>query len=437
MDKVDKFIKDPKKSLFKLAWPVMIAMLVQSLYNVVDTAFIGRLGTEAIAALTFAFPIFFLLMAINQGVGVGTTSLIARRFGAKQYDAAENSAWHGLFLSIVFAFIIFLAWPFLKPIFALMGASSSVLELSVSYMSIIIAGVFFLFPASIFTNIFMGQGDMKTAMKIQIGSLLINIILDPIFIYTLGMGVKGAAIATVISFLFSLLLSIYLIRTKSKIKMSWDFFEFHWRKVKDILIVGFPATLMMLLMSVYIAFINKFMAHYGVNYVAAFGLTSRIHSIALIPIIAFSVSVMTLVGMFYGANRHDLVRKVIFYALKLTLIFTTLIGIFFFAFPKFIFVIFTSNQTLLNLASAYLRVEVFAFPFMSIGMTISRSLQGMGLGLPSLVITIVRILFVAIPLSYFFVFVLGYSYLWVAVSSIISGMAASIIAFIWLFTKLE
>ena len=209
-NKIDEFIKAPKKALFTLALPIIIAMLVQIMYNIVDTAFVGRLGAEAIAALTFSFPIFFVLIALNSGIGVGISSYISRLLGAKNKKEAENAASHGLLISLLFAFIIFfIGIATLKPLFVIFGAADSVLELSIDYMSIILLGVFFMFPAYVINSIFSSQGDTKTPMKIQISALFLNIILDPIFIYVLGLGVRGAAIATVISFMFSFILSVY------------------------------------------------------------------------------------------------------------------------------------------------------------------------------------------------------------------------------------
>jgi putative MATE family efflux protein len=440
-DRVDEFIKNPKKALFTLALPIVIAMVVQVMYNIVDTAFVGRLGAEAIAALTFSFPLFFILIAVNSGVGAGMSSRISRYLGAKNKEAAENTAMHGLFISLLLAAVVFVIGLItLGPFFTLLGATDTVLEMAMDYMIIILIGVFFMFPSFVVNSIFSAQGDTKTPMKVHIFALVLNIILDPIFIYVLGYGIKGAAMATVISFSAALLVYVYYLKKKSHLKIGLKSFKFSFPIIRDIFKVGAPATLMMLLLSVYMMFINRFMAHFGVNYVAAFGIASRLESVAVMPLVAFSMALMTLVGMFFGAKRHDLVKSIIKYGMKMAIIFTSSIGIIFFIFPSLFLRIFTPDAALLSLGSAYLRIDVFTFPLMAIGMTVSRSMQAMGYGLPGLVINVARILVVAVPLAYIFVFVLGLSYLSIAVAMVIGAVIASIIALIWIrieFKKLE
>lgn len=436
-NRVDEFIKNPKKALFKLAMPIIIAMIVQAMYNIVDTAFVGRLGAEAIAALTFSFPLFFILIALNSGIGIGMGSRISRFLGEKNKKAAENTAIHGILISLGSALVIFVLGIFtLKPLFTLFGATESVVGLAISYMSIILFGIFFMFPAFVLSSVFSAQGDTKTPMKVQITALILNIVLDPIFIYVLGYGVRGAAIATLISFFTVLLLFIYYIKKKSYLCISLKYFKFSSSIIKQILSVGAPASLMMLLMSIYIMFINRFMAHFGTNYVASFGIASRLESVAVMPIVAFSIAMLTLVGMFYGAKRHDLVKEIAWYGIRIAVAFTSAMGLIFFIAPSLFLKIFTNDILLINLGSAYLRIAVFTFPLMAVGMLTARILQGMGFGLPGFIINLVRIIVVAIPLAYLFVFILGYGYLSIAVAMVIGGIVSNIVALSWLRIRL-
>ncbi|MBW2976878.1 MATE family efflux transporter [Candidatus Woesearchaeota archaeon] len=434
--RVDEFIRNPKKALLKLTFPVVIAMLVQIMYNIVDTAFVGRLGTEAIAALTFSFPLFFILVSLNSGLGIGINSRISRYLGARNRDGAENTAMHGILISLALALGVFILGSLtLKPLFLLFGATGNVLALSISYMSIILLAVFFMFPSFVLNSIFSAQGDTKTPMKVQISALTLNIILDPLFIYVLGYGVVGAAIATMLSFLLALLLSAYYIRKRSYLRISLKYFRFSFSLIKDIFSVGAPASFMMLLLSVYIIFINRFMSHFGTDYVAAFGIASRLESVAIMPVVALSMSMLTLVGMFFGAKRFDLLKETSFYSIKIAVAFTSAIGIVFFAMPHLFLRVFTPDSTLLGIGSAYLRIDVFTFPLMAVSSIISRVLQGMGLGLPGLVINLVRVFIFAVPLAYAFVFILGYGYLSIAVAMVIGGIASSTTAIIWLRVK--
>jgi len=435
---VDQFIKNPRKALIKLSLPIVVAMVVQIMYNIVDTAFVGRLGAEAIAALTFSFPLFFILISLNSGIGIGVNSVISRYLGSKNKKGAENAAVHGILISLFFGLIIIVIGMLtLKPLFLLFGATENVLNLAMGYMSVILLAVIFIFPSFVLNSIFSAQGDTKTPMKVQILALLSNIILDPIFIYVLGYGVVGAAVATLISFSLGLILSIYFIRTKSYLRVSLKNFKFSPLLIKQIFYVGAPASFMMLLMSVYIMFINRFMAHFGVEYVAAFGIASRLESVATMPVVALSMATLTLVGMFFGAKRFNLIRNISFYGLKIAIAFTSALGFVFFIVPSLFLRLFTSDNILLNISSSYLRIDVFTFPLMAVSILSSRILQGMGLGLPGFVINFVRIFIFAVPLAYLFVFILGYGYLSVAVAMVIGGIASNITAITWLRFKLN
>ncbi|MFC1454858.1 MATE family efflux transporter [Candidatus Undinarchaeota archaeon] len=437
-NRVDEFVTDPKKALFTLAIPIVVAMLVQTLYNVVDTAFVGRLGADSIAALTFSFPLFFILIALNSGIGIGMASRISRYLGSKNKTAAENTAMHGIAISIIFAFVIYvLGITYLEPMFSLFGATESVTILAIDYMSIILLGIFFMFPAFILSSIFSAQGDTKTPMKVQITVLFLNMVLDPIFIYVLGYGVKGAAMATSIALSVSFFLYLYFIIKKSYLHIHLNSFNFSPYLIKQVLFVGAPASFMMLLMSVYIMFVNRFMASFGTNYVASFGLAFRLESLAVMPIMAIAMALMTLVGMFYGAKRYELLKGIIKYSIKIGLVFSSIVGVLLYIFAPLMVRIFTSDATLISLSTAYIRVIVFMYPFMTIGIIISRTFQGMGQGMPAFAIALVRTMLVGIPLAYVFVYILGYNYLSIGVAMVIGGLVSTIIAVPWLNIKLN
>jgi putative MATE family efflux protein len=435
-NRVDEFIANPRRALFILAAPIVIAMFVQTMYNIVDTAFVGRLGAEAIAALTFAFPIFFILISLNSGIGVGANSIISRLLGAKDKAGAENAAVHGLAMATAFALVILaVGLVAMKPLYSLFGAAAEVEELSLGYMWIILGGVFFMFPSFAMNSIFSAQGDTKTPMVVQSSALVLNAILDPIFIYLLDFGVRGAAIATVIALAFSLLLYLHFVRTRSYLKIRFRSFQFSFSLCREICRVGAPASLMMLVLSIYVMFLNRFMAHFGTDYVASFGLATRLESFVSLPIFALSISLITLVGMFFGARKFDLLKSITWYGLKIGIISTSLLGVIFYIAPAFFLRIFTHEVRLLMIGSAYLRIDVFTFPLMTISMLTSRVLQGMGYGLPGLVINVIRIFIVAIPAAYIFVFVLGYGFLSIAWAMVLGGVTASLIAIIWLIAK--
>lgn len=437
-NKVDQFIKNPKKALWTMSLPIIIAMMVQTLYNVVDTAYIGRLGADAIAALTFSFPLFFVLIAINSGISAGVNSLISRFLGQKDKKNAENTALHGITISFVSAvFVCIFGLLFLKPLFIIFGATENVMNLAISYMSIILYGTIIMFPSFILNSIFAAQGDTRTPMEMQVVGLVANIILDPIFIYGLKMGVRGAAIATVISLAITLVLFIYHLEKRSHLRIKWRYFNFSWNLIKKIFNVGMPATITLLLGSVALIATNKFMSHFGTEYVASFGICSRLESVVTMPIVGFSMAMLTLVGMFFGAKRFDLLKEISWYSIRICLLITVIGGILIFTFPNIFLRIFTNDQTLLGLGSAFIRIDVFLFPLMGISLIISRIMQGMGFGIPGLIINLIRVVFVSIPLAILFVYFFDLGYLSVPFSWVIGALTAVIVAIIWLRKELE
>lgn len=326
---------------------------------------------------------------------------------------------------------------FIKPLFSLFGATETVLHLSISYMSILFYGMTFMFLSFIISSIFSAQGDTKTPMKIQIFGLVANIILDPIFIYTFKMGVKGAAIATVISIFLSLMLSVYYLKRTSHLIIHPRSFKYSPKLVKEIIFIGIPASLIMLMMSLYVMIINRLMAYFGTDYVASFGLVSRLDSVAIMPIVALSMAIMILVGMFYGAKRIDLVKEIVIYGTKIGILFTMGIAVLFFVIPSLFIRIFTAETNLIFLGVPYLKLDLLTFPFIVVTMIISRAMQGMGNGMPGFIVNLIRSLIIAVPLSYLFVFVLGHGYLSVAVAALIGNIVAAIVSIVWFLYEIR
>ncbi|MBD3164683.1 MATE family efflux transporter [Candidatus Woesearchaeota archaeon] len=445
MEKVNEFAKNPRKALFRLAWPIMLATIVQTLYNVVDTAYVGRLGEEALAAITFSFPLFFILIALNAGINTGMSSRIARFLGENKKKEAENTAMHGLIISSAVAILIaIIAISFLRQILAFLGARGNVLEFAVDYMNIIFAGSVFMFLAYVFNGIFSAQGNTKTPMKIMIASTLINVALDPFFIFPrvlgipgLGLGIQGAALATVISFFTGLAIFMAATRKVSYLHVHRRNFHFSLPIIREIFSVGLPSSFTMLLLSIYIMFLNRVLVTFGTSHVAMFGIVSRLESVAMMPVVGLAIATLTLVGMFYGAGKYNLVSEVSWFAIRSSLYITASVGIVFFLAPKFFFDIFTSEASILAIGSPYLRLDVLTFPLMALTMLAARIMQAMGKGLPGMILQIIRVFVVAVPLAYVFVFIFEFSYISVAVAMISGGAASTATGIAWLVIKLK
>ena len=410
-----------------------MATMVQTMYNLVDTAYIGRLGTSQLAALTFSFPLFFVLVSFNIGMGVGLNSTVARLLGAGNEKEAANTALHGIVCSLLCATILFLIVEiFLNPLLTTLGAENEVHKMAGDYMRIIAAGVFLMFPMYAINSIFTAQGDTITPMKIQFFTLFLNLGLDPLFIFTFKLGIKGAAIATDIALLAGLLLSVFYLKRRSTLDLGRKVWHLSFATIREIFAIGLPASLTMLLMAIYMMVINRLIAGYGTDTIAALGLVTRIDSAVIIPMVAFSVALLTLSALFYGAGRIQLLREIINFAILVNVGFALICSLFMFIWPHFFLRFFTDETEPLQLAAAYLRLEVFSFPFMAITIAANRTLQGLGLSLPGLAINGARLFVVALPLAVIFIVYLEYDFRMVAIASLCGSLTSATIASIWL-----
>ena len=285
-----------------------------------------------------------------------------------------------------------------------------------------------------FRSIFSGEGDMKTPMIVGGFGTVLNIILDPIFIFLFKMGVEGAALATVVSQIIVSLIFGYLIFIKkySMIKISLSVYKFSSKILLKIIKIGLPASFSMIIMSLGGASFNRILVEFSSEAVAAFQIGIRLDHFFLIPAISISTSVVTLVGMFYGAKKFKLAKEITLYAIRSTILIGILIGFIFFIFSDNIVSIFSDNTNIQNISSQYLRYFVFGYPFIAISMISGRAMQGLGKGIPMLVLTLLRVLVISIACSVFFVFFLKKSIEWVWISQVISVIISALIAWFWL-----
>jgi len=415
-----------------------MATLMQTMYNLVDTAYIGRLGAEPLAALTFSFPLFFTLVSFNVGMGVGLNSTVARLIGAGDKAAAANTVLHGIASSLLCAALLFLlAEIFLNPLLTLLGARAEVHKLAADYMRIIAAGAFFMFAMYAINSTFTAQGDTVTPMKVQFFTLFLNIILDPLFIFTFDLGITGAAIATDIALLCGLILAIFFLRRRSALRLSRKVWHFSLTTIKEIFAIGLPASFTMLLMAIYMMGINRMISGYGTDTVAALGLITRLDSAVIIPMVAFSVALLTLSALFYGSRRYQLLSEIIGFAILVNVSFALVCSLTMFFWPHIFLRFFTDEAEPLRLAVSYLRLEILSFPFMAITISCNRALQGLGYGLPGLVINGVRLFIVALPLAAFFTLYSNYDFRMVAIASLCGTITSATIAGFWLKRKLK
>jgi len=434
------FSEKPKKALWTLAIPILAGMAIQTIYTVVDMIYIGRLGGLSIAAVAFNMPLLFFVMGLSMGLGSGVTASIARFIGARNKINADNSAEHALLMaSIISVIMVFVGLLFGKQMLAILGATPVLLNIAWSYFRIITIGLFFMVYSGFFRSILSGEGDMKTPMIISGIGTVLNIILDPIFIFVFGFGVAGAAIATVISqaTVFSIFIYIFLIKKDTYVTFRLRDFSFSKFIIFDIIKVGIPASMAMIIMSIGQAVFNKILVSYSAFSVAAYQIGGRIDVVIFLPIMAIATALTTLVGMFYGAKDFENVKLIIRYGMLRSVLITTIGSTIIFILAPFIVKVFTNESEIHQIAVTYLRLIVITYPLVSIGMTSGRVMQGLGMGLPMLVTTTIRVIGISAPLALIFNYIYHKPIEWMWYAMMISTVIAVSTAALWLKIALK
>ena len=433
--RLKSFIDNPSKSLWTLAIPIIAGMGIQTLYSIVDMIFIGMLSGEAIAAVAFNFPIFFFVMGISFGLGSGVTASIARFIGSDDKVNADNAAEHAIVMALVIsALLTSLGLLYGKQILVKIGCTPEVLPQAWEYLKVSCYGLSFGVFSGFFRSILAGEGDMKFPMILAGIGTVLNIILDPIFIFTLNFGVSGAAWATTISQMIIFIIFIYMLFFKDHAYVQFKLRDFNpsYFILVDIIKVGLPASMSMIVMAIGQLLFNIMLATFSTDAVAAYQIAGRIDMVVFLPIFGIASALTTMVGMFFGANEIDKIRFITRYGISSSFIITSVGSIILYVFAPFIISGFTDETVIKNIAVNYLRVISLLFPFISIGLTIGRILQGLGLGMPSLIITTIRVIGVAGPLAYYFIYILDKPVEWMWYAMFISGIMATIISIVWL-----
>ena len=388
--------------LMRYAVPAIIAMTASSLYNMVDSIFIGQgVGALAISGLAITFPLMNLSTAFGAGVGVGASSLLSVKLGQKDYGAAQNILGNTVMLNIItgvcFSIISLL---FLEPILMFFGASAQTLPYAKDYMEIILLG-------NVVTHLYFGlnalqraAGKPQLSMYMTIFTVIINAILDPIFIWPLGLGIRGAAYATVLSQLLALIWQLVMFSKKSEfIHFKRGIYRLRSRLVKNILAIGMsPFSMNVCACFVVIIINNSLVSHGGDMAVGAYGIINRIAFIFVMVTIGVNQGMQPIAGYNYGAMKFDRMMRVLKYAVICGTCVTTMgfvVGEFF---PEQCVRLFTSDQTLIALSVHAMRITMVSFPIIGYQMVIANFFQSIGKAKISVFLSLSRQLVFLIPL---------------------------------------
>jgi putative MATE family efflux protein len=405
--------------LFKFSAPATIGMVVGAFYNIIDTIFVGKgVGSLAIAALSIVLPIQLIMMGIGTMLGIGSASIISRALGRNRKDIAQDVFGNAVVLNLLIsALCMVLIYPFMDKFLIFFGASAQVLPYAKDYAYIILAGFIFLSFAVNSNSCIRAEGSPRAAMYAMGIGALMNIILDPIFIFVLGMGIKGAAIATVISQALSTIYIIfYILFGKSIFNINIAVLKLRFPLVREILTLGFPSFLRSTMASFIILIFNRLLSFYGGDlYIAIMGIGLRLLSLVQMPLIGITQGFSTIVGFNYGARLYPRVKKVLGIAAVWTIVIAGAGFLVMMIFPRFVITLFSSDAELIGEGIGILRIVILFLPFIGVQMLGGGLFQSIGKAVPALVLTISRQVLFLVPAAFLLPMVFGLNGVWMAV----------------------
>lgn len=406
--------------LLRFSGPSIISMLVGASYNVVDAIFVGRLGSEALAALAIAFPIMLIFMAIGQGTGVGAASLISRRLGAGDPEGANKVAGVAIALSLLIgALITIICLPILDPLLRLFRASGPVLPLAKSYVSVLVTFQFLNPFLMVLGNIIRAEGRPILSSAGMIVSAIINIALDPILIFGLGpvpaMGVSGAATATVIGRgIGGLVFIAYLISGRTSYQFRPGYFLPRLKIMIEIYRVGVASMVRMSAQAIVMALANGVAASFGVVPLAVLGVVLRSARFVFMVCMGLGQGMLPLVGYNFGAKQKQRVGEIVIKTGLASFVWGALCWLVFMLFPSQVMSLFGTDPEFLHEATQALRIFVLLFFAVGIQIVTTFFFQGIGKGLPSLVLACARQVIFLVPALLILPRIFGLIGLWVA-----------------------
>jgi putative MATE family efflux protein len=423
--------------LLRLSLPGIASTVTASLYNVVDTFWVARLGHEAIAALTIVFPYQILFIAVAVGTGIGITSLVSRRFGERNLEATDHIAGQIFFLSLGIGLIFMLAAVlFSERILVSIGATPDILEFADQYLVIISYGAPMIIFALVSGQLIRGSGDAVKPMIIMISASVLNMILDPLMILGIGpfpeMGIRGAAWATVIAqFVGAALALFYLLAHRTTYKIQAKHLPPDLSVLKDIYRVGAPSMILELTESFAFVLFNIVVSAFGSVAIAAVGLVIRISDLAFMPIIGVSNGLLPIIGYNFGAKLfHRLWKATIIASLGIAALLAVATVIAEVLAPQIIG-IFSREAELMETTVPAIRILLSTLIFVGPSIMFVTVFQGLSRGVMALVLSLVRQFLLFIPLLYLFRYLWGLTGVWCSLpaSDILSFLITFLIVY--------
>lgn len=417
--------------LISMSVPPMISMLIQALYNIVDSMYVARVSEDALTAVSIAFPLQNLIIAVSCGFGIGLNSCVARALGAKDEREVTSAATHGFILSgfhwLLFVLMgIFVTGPFLQGF----TNSPEIYEMSCQYTRIVlcfsIGSMYHLYAE----KLFQATGSMVLPMIFQGVGAILNIILDPIFIFGWfgipAMGVQGAAIATVASQIFAAVLSmVFFLKKCTAVRICLKGFRMEKTMIGKLYTVAIPSAIMMSLPSVLVAALNSVLAAFSATAIAVFGLYIKIQTFVYMPANGVIQGMRPIMSYNYGAGNRKRMKETLKASLEAAGVIMALGTLLFMAFPQMIMKLFDANEEMMSIGVPMLRMIAAGFLISTVGCVLSGAFEALGKGVQSLVVSLLRQLLVIIPLSMVLSRVMGIYGVWITFP--IAELAAAVI----------
>ena len=434
-ENVEMITGDPKKAINKLAWPLIASMLLIFLNNIIDSIWVAGLGPGPLAAIGYVTPLFMVLVGFGNGIGAGATSLISRYIGAEKKDDANNAAIHSAILSVAISLALTVFFLLvLESLLKIMGASE-VMGYAMDYGIIIFAFTAPILIPPIFGGAFRAEGDVKRATLPIAMVAVVNMILDPIFIYVFGWGISGAALATGLAPLVGLFMMLYWIFIKKDTYLSYNRKDFHnnFKMYKDILVVGIPASLEQLIMAALAVTVNYMLTLVsGSTAVAVYTAGWRIISLGLLPAIGVGTAAITVAGVAYGAKKYENIRIACRYSVKLGLISSIIVCILLFIFANqvaFIFSYSEASSHLEPLIASFIQLMCLFILYVPFGASAGNVFQGLGKGTTSFILTTFREFVLVLIFAYLLGFVFNMGERGIYYGMLLGGFLGSVIAY--------
>ena len=393
---VDMMIKNPKKALIRMSIPLIVSLLISSFYNLIDAAWVSGLGADALAGVGFFTPIFMILVGFGNGLGAGAAYALSKYLGEENKQKADNASIHSILIDIIVSIVLtVILLIFLNPILDMMGAGQTA-GYATDYGVIILTGSILIILSNALYGIYRGEGDTTRPMYAMATSAILNMILDPIFIYTLNLGVKGAAIATLISSTFVIVILAYwfYIKKDTYLKPVLDNFNFKRDISKDIVKVGIPASIQLLNNAFFAAVFSALLAFVGsTDSVAVYSTGWRVVTIGTTPLLAIGTALISVIAANYGAKNYKNIQIAHRYAMKVSIVIAIIVMVLTNIFAADIASVFASSGTSVRIApelTTFLAWIVSYYPTMAVGGASTYVFQGIGEGLTSMFQTIMR-----------------------------------------------